>query len=531
MISENTKAVLLLTSYFNASESGNYKTLTVNEYGYFACWLNQNDALPVDLFNSEKFNHLMQLWGKTESHEKAKKIVGFSRLEATINAINFERIQALLTRGASLSLALDKWGSAGIWVMDRKHTYYPIALKKQLKHQSPAVLFGIGPPELLNQPGIAFVGSRDCSISDKDVTSEYVIQTNNLNLQVISGAAAGIDSHAMLASLNNNNTAVGVVADSLFKMSASAQWRPHLKTDKLVLITPFNPESRFTPANAMGRNKYIYLLSKAAVVVCSSEKGGTWEGAKENIKKNWVPLFVSRHIEPIQAGNAAILDGKAGVSSDIFEITSENFFSKLSNVIFGKAHSLVAPHVNPSASLQNDLFNNLTSGNEPVDSASFESNRSADFKDLVNLNNEAKIPPSGTDNYFEDFQQSRENLVSLETEKIQSKNTLSSDNNTNDEQFTDNFIASNESAFTSKDETLPFEEDKCEMPLVKEFYNQLFILIKQQKTGVIDKAKLDESFPEFSIISSKAMDKWLNLLIDEGKLIKVNSRKKEYTLP
>ena len=42
----------------------------------------------------------------------------------------------------------------------------------------------------------------------------------------------------------------------------------------------------------MARNKYIYCLSNAAVVVKSDTKGGTWEGAKENQKYHWVPLWV-----------------------------------------------------------------------------------------------------------------------------------------------------------------------------------------------------------------------------------------------
>jgi hypothetical protein len=35
----------------------------------------------------------------------------------------------------------------------------------------------------------------------------------------------------------------------------------------------------------MGRNKYIYVLAKSSVVIHSGLKGGTWESAKENLKK------------------------------------------------------------------------------------------------------------------------------------------------------------------------------------------------------------------------------------------------------
>lgn len=43
----------------------------------------------------------------------------------------------------------------------------------------------------------------------------------------------------------------------------------------------------------MGRNKLIYVLSQATVIVKSDTKGGTWEGANENLKNKWVPTLVA----------------------------------------------------------------------------------------------------------------------------------------------------------------------------------------------------------------------------------------------
>jgi len=331
MITENTKAILLLTSFFNANEVKEYKTLTVNEYGYFACWLHQNGFKPVDLLNEETFDSIWVSWDEPLSHIKAKQIIDFARLDNTIENLTYERMKTLLNRGASLSLALDKWQSAGVWIMDRQHEHYPKAIKKQLKHQSPALFFGVGNPELLSKQAIGFVGSRDCDGQDEQATNQYVSQINQLNYQVVSGAAKGVDSHAMLASLNNGNTAIGILADSLFKASAARQWRQHLKANNLVLISPFYPEGRFTPANAMARNKFIYLLSSATVVVTSGEKGGTWEGAKENLKKGWVPLLVSEHKQPLQAGNQALINGEdlGKVLANAYSISPDNTTEQL----------------------------------------------------------------------------------------------------------------------------------------------------------------------------------------------------------
>lgn len=50
-------------------------------------------------------------------------------------------------------------------------------------------------------------------------------------------------------------------------------------------LSPYYPDAKFNAGNAMGRNKYIYVLAKSSVVIHSGLKGGTWEGAKENLKK------------------------------------------------------------------------------------------------------------------------------------------------------------------------------------------------------------------------------------------------------
>ncbi|MGH6916695.1 MAG: hypothetical protein ACREJ0_03225 [Geminicoccaceae bacterium] len=75
----------------------------------------------------------------------------------------------------------------------------------------------------------------------------------------------------------------------------------------LALISPFNPEAGFNAGNAMARNRYIYCLSDIGVVVAASrDKGGTWNGAVENLKARWVPLWVKSDPNP-NSGNAELV--------------------------------------------------------------------------------------------------------------------------------------------------------------------------------------------------------------------------------
>ncbi len=110
----------------------------------------------------------------------------------------------------------------------------------------------------------------------------------------------------MLGSLQAEGQAIGVLADSLLIAATAQKWRKGLMNNDLVLISPFYPEAGFSVGNAMARNKYIYCLSEAAVIVHSWKKGGTWAGAIENLKKHWVPAWVKPTTDH-NAGNAEIV--------------------------------------------------------------------------------------------------------------------------------------------------------------------------------------------------------------------------------
>jgi predicted Rossmann fold nucleotide-binding protein DprA/Smf involved in DNA uptake len=110
----------------------------------------------------------------------------------------------------------------------------------------------------------------------------------------------------MLSALESEGTATGVLADSLLRVAMSAKYRAGLMKKNLVLISPFNPEAGFDAGNAMARNRYIYCLADAGVVVTTSkESGGTWNGAIENLKRGWVPLWIMENAAP-DSGNTAL---------------------------------------------------------------------------------------------------------------------------------------------------------------------------------------------------------------------------------
>ena len=78
---------------------------------------------------------------------------------------------------------------------------------------------------------------------------------------------------------------------------------------RLVLISPYDPAAGFNVGHAMQRNKLIYALADAALVVTSDfEKGGTWAGAIEQLERlHFVPVFVRKGADTGR-GNSALLN-------------------------------------------------------------------------------------------------------------------------------------------------------------------------------------------------------------------------------
>lgn len=286
MLTENIQAVLLLTCHFSKPRKEDAKPLTVSEYARFAEWLLANRFQPSSLFNS--FDEIFSKWSDRKK------------------AITTDRVKSLLSRGMAMSLALEKWQQAGIWFITRGDKEYPIRLKHKLGTQSPPVIFGLGNKYLMGAGGLAVVGSRGIGEEDVAFTKSIGHQASLESLNIVSGAAKGVDETSMLASLEAQGTALGILADSLYKAAVSAKWRKYLEADSLCLISPFYPEAGFSTGNAMGRNKYIYCLADHALVVRSDKgKGGTWAGATENLKKEWVPLFIKASEVD---GNKALID-------------------------------------------------------------------------------------------------------------------------------------------------------------------------------------------------------------------------------
>ena len=288
-LTSNSTVIALLTVHLLQSGDRNVKELTTAEWAQFAAWLKGQNKEPSELLESNI----------------EKSLAGWENEKISVG-----RIKSLLDRRAAIETAVERWEQAGIRTVTRADKGYPMRLKLKLKTMAPPVIFGSGNWNLLNAKGIAVVGSRDAVDEDLEYSEMLGREVAQQGLSTVSGGARGIDQSAMSGALSNNGGVVGVLAENLASKSTSKQYRDHLSSKRLLLLSTFNPEVRFSVGNAMARNRYIYCLSNASVVVCSKpNKGGSWNGAKENLRHKWVPLWV-KQIENRNSGNHLLV--KAG---------------------------------------------------------------------------------------------------------------------------------------------------------------------------------------------------------------------------
>ena len=272
-LSDNTQVALLLTGPLVARREGaSTDLLTSAEYLKLTRLLSKLNREPGDLLTTNPENFPVELRTFSDS----------------------DRFRRLLARGFQLSQAVERWHSRAIWVVGNTDDRYPSRLTSRLKENAPSVIYGCGDAAILDSGGLAVVGSRDVDIDLIEFTEAVGRLAAEAGRSLVSGGARGIDQAAMRGALEADGKVAGVLADSLERAVLKREHRDLLIDSRLVLISPYDPTAGFNIGNAMQRNKLIYALADAALVVNSDYgKGGTWAGAVEQLERlHLVPIYV-----------------------------------------------------------------------------------------------------------------------------------------------------------------------------------------------------------------------------------------------
>lgn len=206
--------------------------------------------------------------------------------------------------------------SQGFEIIPITSPEYSKTLKSNLKAaHAPAVLYVKGNKKILEEKSIAIVGSRDASESALTFTDNIAKLASKEFKVVVSGFAKGVDKQALDSAMNYKGQSIIVLPQGIMTFSSGFKnyYKQIIDGDVLVLST-FFPKAPWKAELAMARNPIIYGLADEIYVAESAEKGGTWSGVVDGLRKGR-KIFV-RKPEPIETNANNILIQKGAIPVD-----------------------------------------------------------------------------------------------------------------------------------------------------------------------------------------------------------------------
>lgn len=188
---------------------------------------------------------------------------------------------------ASNAFLAESYLSQGFEIIPITSPEYSKTLKSNLKAaHSPAVLYIKGNKKILEEKSIAIVGSRDASQIALKFTDNIAKLASKEFKVVVSGFAKGVDKQALDSAINYKGQSIIVLPQGIMTFGSGFKnyYKQIIDGDVLVLST-FFPKAPWKAELAMARNPIIYGLADEIFVAESSEKGGTWSGVVDGLRK------------------------------------------------------------------------------------------------------------------------------------------------------------------------------------------------------------------------------------------------------
>ncbi len=167
--------------------------------------------------------------------------------------------------------------NAHILTLEDEH--YP-ALLKSLP-DAPPLLYALGQPELLEQPQLAIVGSRNPSHGGRELAREFARHLAGMGLSITSGMALGIDAAAHQGALEaaereGHGFTIAVTGTGLDRVyPAKNRELAHKIAENGLIVSEYAPGTPPAAGNFPRRNRIISGLSMGVLVVEAALQSGS----------------------------------------------------------------------------------------------------------------------------------------------------------------------------------------------------------------------------------------------------------------
>ncbi len=266
--------------------------------------------------------------------EQGKSIIDFFEFEPSTWESNFElnktEVELFLDAKKELSnyaFMVEDLVEQGYSILPITSQDYSPTLKKNLgRTYTPPVIYTKGNLQIMKEKSIAIVGSRKANDNSLEFTDNIAKNASKDYKVVVSGFAKGVDKQALDSALKYKGQSIIVLPQGIatFQSGFKKYYKQIIEGDVLVLST-FYPKAPWSVQLAMARNPIIYGLASEIYVAESSEKGGTWSGVMDGLRKGR-SIYV-RKPNPREKNANNILISKGGKAVD-FEGTLTNYETK-----------------------------------------------------------------------------------------------------------------------------------------------------------------------------------------------------------
>lgn len=215
---------------------------------------------------------------------------------------------------------------------------YSQTLKANLKYNAPIILYTKGNKQILQEKAIAIVGSRNANDRSLQFTDNVAKKASSEYKVVVSGFAKGVDKQALDSALNYKGQSIIVLPQGIttFASGMKKYYRQIIEGDVLVLSV-FHPKSPWSVDLAMARNSIIYGLASEIYAAQSDDKGGTWSGVTEGLKKGRI-VYVRMPEKNEKCANMTLIN----LGAEAVDMDGNPIHQKAEYELFGIESSVMA---------------------------------------------------------------------------------------------------------------------------------------------------------------------------------------------
>jgi predicted Rossmann fold nucleotide-binding protein DprA/Smf involved in DNA uptake len=269
-------------------------------------WTKRKNEIYVNCFQHVPQISIIDLFENSANWD----LVGMNDIEKT----QFEEAKVQL---ANNSFLVEELIAQGYDILPITHENYPRLLKDNLKFNAPTVIYTKGNKSLLQAPSIAIVGSRNADAKSLSFTDNIAKKATNENKVVVSGFAKGVDRQALDSSVGINGKSIIVLPQGIMTFgSGFKQYFKQIAQGRVLVMSTFAPKAPWSVEFAMARNPIIYGMASEIFVAQSDDKGGTWSGVIDGLRKKR-PIYV-RYPEKKEKNANLLLIQKGASAVDFY---------------------------------------------------------------------------------------------------------------------------------------------------------------------------------------------------------------------